>query len=195
MCCGSCSHWFSSGRLLWASCTPRCLLTKLRQLRHQSCLFSALRTRVVKLVFSLLMRRPNQARQPHGALRAASRSGLRNQDATGALECREAFPLPCRTHLGLKRLLCGQESPNLVLGHRVCWLLHLRDGGKRGGGRFSHVRLKYSLQSLITNVKVICEPKEGEALSWWVGNVVASVAAPGYHLSGAKCCAWARVLC
>lgn len=134
MCCCGFTRWFSSGRLLWAPCTPRCLLTKPHQLRHKSCLFSALPTLVVKLVSSLLMHRPNQAHQPHGAPRAASRSHLCNQGAAGALRCQEAFPLLCRKHLGLKRLLCGQESPSSVLGQWVCWLLHLRDGGGREEG-------------------------------------------------------------
>lgn len=62
-----------------------------------------------------------------GRLRApVCAAGVQLASLSGA----EAFPLLCRKQLGLKRLLCGQESPNSVPGHWVCRLLCLRDGGR-----------------------------------------------------------------
>lgn len=161
------------------------------QLRHKPCLFSALPTPVVKSVFFLLMHRPSQVcRQPHGALLLHLAPVSAARVLLMCLSGQEAFPLLCRKQLGLKRLLCGQESPSSVPGHWVCWLLCLRDEDKRGGGRLSHVLPKYSLQSLGTNVKVIGRRSDCP----WVRNM-APVTASGYHRWGAKCCAKVRVCC
>lgn len=96
------------------------------------------------------------------------------------LKWSRGFSFALRKAIGIEEASFVQESPSSVPGHWVCWLLCLGDGGKRGRGRFSHVLMKCSLGSLVTNVKVIGEPREGEVISWWVGNVP-SVAAPGHH--------------
>ena len=102
MCCCSCTRWFSSGRLLWVSYMPCCLVTKPHQLRHKSYLFSALWTPVVILVFSLLKCRHNQVRQPQGALRAASCSGLCNRGTTGALKWSRGFSFALQKAIGIE---------------------------------------------------------------------------------------------
>jgi len=121
MCCCGCARWFSSGRLLWASCTPRCLITKPRQLRHTPGLFSGLHTPVVKLFFSFLMCRPNRVRQPRGALQTASCSGLCSQGTTAALKWSRGFSFALQKAIGIEeaplwpgKSQFGSGSPSLL---------------------------------------------------------------------------------
>lgn len=163
----------SSGRLPWVSSPHR--------LKHKSRSLSALQTLVVKSVFSLRMCRPSPACQPCGALRAASCCDLHNRGTTGALKWCRGFSFALQKAIGIEEAPLWPGKSRFYSGSLGLSLLCLRDGGKKEGGGCSHVLPKSLSQSLVTNVKVICEPKGGKVVSWWVGNVVAVVAAPGYH--------------
>lgn len=97
------------------------------------------------------------------------------------LSGQEAFSFALQKAIGIEEAPLWPGKSRFCSGSLSLLVAAFERWEKRRGGRFSHVLLKYLFQSLVTNVKVICELKEGEVIAWWVGNVVASVAAPGYH--------------